>query len=131
VASARSLVSAARMLPVDMDEAQALSAGMPHQLGRAHRAGIAFHGDAAIRSNAMLQAVRLETLLHPLVGPGKQSTPSAISPGSSAWASAMKKRPSKVPISAMGPATPSSVCNRSNLAEIAAAKRDDMPTTLS
>ena len=41
----------------------------------------------------------------------------------------MKKRPSKVPISTISPAMPSSVWRRITWPQIAAAKRDDMPGT--
>ena len=43
----------------------------------------------------------------------------------------MKKRPSKVPISAIGPLMPSSVWRRTTWPQIAAAKREDMPGTAS
>ena len=56
--------------------------------------------------------------------------PSATSPGASAWASAMKKRPSNGPISATGPVTPSSLWMRIRPQQMAAAKREDMPGTV-
>ena len=43
----------------------------------------------------------------------------------------MKKRPSNGPISAIGPVTPSSPWMRSRPQQMAAAKRDDMPGTVS
>ncbi len=43
---------------------------------------------------------------------------------------AMKKRPSKGPISTTGPATPISVCMRMSPQQMAAAKREDMPGTV-
>ena len=42
----------------------------------------------------------------------------------------MKKRPSNGPISTTGPATPISLWMRISPQQMAAAKRDDMPTTL-
>ena len=64
------------------------------------------------------------------LGQSNLSMPSACSPGFSAWASAMKKRPSNGPISTTGPATPISLWMRISPQQMAAAKRDDMPTTL-
>ena len=43
----------------------------------------------------------------------------------------MKKRPSKVPISAMWPLMPSSVWRRMMCPQIVAANADDMPRTVS
>ena len=63
-------------------------------------------------------------------GQSKMSMPSAISPGCSAFASAMKKRPSKVPISAIGPVTPRRAWMPMIPADMAAANRDDMPGTV-
>ena len=65
------------------------------------------------------------------LGHSKTSIPSACSPDCSAWAKAMKKRPSKVPISAIGPRTPNSLWMRIRPQVMAAANREDMPTTLS
>ena len=56
--------------------------------------------------------------------------PSAVSPGGSACARAMKKRPSKGPISTTGRRTPIAVCMRISPQQMAAAKREDMPGTL-
>ena len=65
------------------------------------------------------------------LGQSKRSMPSAVSPGASAWQSAMKKRPSKVPNSATEPVMPNSPWMRMRPAQTAAAKRDDMPGTVS
>ena len=43
----------------------------------------------------------------------------------------MKKRPSNVPISAMWPVMPSSLWRRITWPQIVAAKREDMPRTVS
>ena len=43
----------------------------------------------------------------------------------------MKKRPSNVPISAMWPVMPSSLWRRMTWPQIVAAKREDMPRTVS
>ena len=64
------------------------------------------------------------------LGQSKRSMPSAVSPWASACDRAMKKRPSKGPISTTGPATPIAVCMRMSPQQMAAAKREDMPGTL-